>query len=315
MTAPSDSCIFGPVLSRRLGRSLGVDVIPFKTCPYDCLYCEQGRTTNHTLRRDNYLDISRALEEVKTFLDEHPAPEFITLSGAGEPTLHTGLGRLILQLKEITAVPLAVITNGALLWQPEVQEALLPADVVLPSLDAGNEVLFQRIDRPVAGIDFEQMLSGLIVFRDRYAGEIWLEIFLMEGLNDDDASLLELARQAARIRPDKIQLNTVERPPAIKNVEALSMAGLERCAAYFDPHGEIVSPRYPLPGEEESLPEEVPILEMLRRRPCPVEEIASGLGFHRLETSKLLAQLSREGKIREEMRGDTVYFTLATGEH
>ncbi|NLN92587.1 MAG: radical SAM protein [Candidatus Hydrogenedens sp.] len=314
MTAASDSCIFGPVVSRRLGRSLGVDVIPFKTCPYDCLYCEQGRTTHHTLQRDHYLDISRALDEVKAFLEGHVPPDFITLSGAGEPTLHTGLGSLILQLKEITSVPVAVITNGALLWQPEVQEALSAADVILPSLDGGNEKIFQRIDRPVAGISFSQMLSGLISFRDRYKGEIWLEIFLMEGLNDDDASLRELASLASRIRPDKIQLNTVERPPATKTVEALSIEGLERCASFFDPPAEIISPRYPLPDEREILPQEAPILEMLRRRPCPLEEIAAGLGFHRLETSKLLAQLIREGKIREEIRGDITFFSFVTGD-
>jgi len=310
MTSRKHSFIFGPVVSRRLGRSLGVDLIPAKTCPYDCIYCEQGRTTCHTMQRDAYVDVEAVLEEVAAFLATHPAPDYITISGAGEPALHTGLGELIQKIKSLTSVPVAVITNGALFWQQEVRDALLHADVVLPSLDAGNECLFQKIDRPVAGLSFAKMLEGLIAFRNEFSGALWLEVFLMDGINDDEDSVREIAAQVRLIRPDIVQINTVERPPAMSRVKAVSFSVMERYVSFFEPEAEIISPRYIPDSGGVLLPQEAPVLEMLRRRPCPLEEIAEGLGFHRLETAKLLDRLVKEGRLCVMERENKLFFGI-----
>ncbi len=167
--------IFGPVPSRRLGRSLGVDLVPFKTCSYDCIYCQLGRTTNQTVERREWVPLDAVLAELRGKLASQP--DYITLSGSGEPTLYSRLDELIDGIRAMTEVPIAVLTNGSLLWQPEVRSKLLRAHLVIPSLDAGDERTFQAIDRPHGTISFKRMLWGLIDFRREYQGQYWLEVF------------------------------------------------------------------------------------------------------------------------------------------
>lgn len=308
MTSEPYKHIFGPVLSRRLGRSLGLDIMPFKTCTYDCIYCEQGRTTHKTSERGLYVPVAELLGEVKAYLAAHPAPDFITVSAAGEPTLHTGLGEIIHGIKTLTPVNLAVITNGALLWDPGVRAALQEADVVMPSLDAGNARLFTRIDRPETGISFERMLDGLIAFRDSYLNAIWLEVMLIDGMNSEEDEVLEIAACVRRIRPDRVQLNTVVRPPAFSSARPVSFERLEYLAGLFEPRGEVIAHFGAAAPGLDATPDVARVLSTVERRPCPPEEISAALGIHPLELSKLLQQLVEQGRIEEIRHDDRVYF-------
>ena len=182
--------IYGPVPSRRLGRSLGVDLVPYKTCTYDCIYCQLGRTTNKTTERREWVPTNEVLAQLKDRLSSRP--DYITLSGSGEPTLHADMGRLIHEIKSVTDIPVAVITNGSLLWLSEVQAALLEADLVVPSLDAGSEDLFKYVNRPHPQIRFDQMLSGLRGFRRLFHDQYWLEVFLLSGVTTVEARIKAL---------------------------------------------------------------------------------------------------------------------------
>ena len=204
--------IFGPVPSRRLGRSLGVDLVPFKTCSYDCIYCQLGRTTNKTIQRKEWVPIDIVIDQLKKKLDSKP--DYITLSGSGEPTLFSRLEDLISRIKDITDIPVAVLTNGSLLWLPEVRNALKSADMVVPSLDAGSSQIFQYVNRPHSNITFSKMLDGLVKFCDEYNGKYWLEVFLLAGVTTPEMEINRLKTCINSIRPDKVQVNTVTRPPA-----------------------------------------------------------------------------------------------------
>lgn len=308
MTEQAYKHIFGPVLSRRLGRSLGVDIMPFKTCSYDCVYCEQGRTTNHTLHREEYVPVSSVLDELRRFLDTRPAPDYITLSGAGEPTLHARLGDIVDGIKSLTPVPLAVITNGSLLWQATVRNALTAAEVVLPSLDAGNEELFRRIDRPVADLSFEQMVTGMVEFRTAFPGEIWLEVLLLDGITSGEAEVREIAAWARLIRPERIQLNTVVRPPSESFARPVPRETLEALAGLFEPHAEIIADYGGALAEFNALSDTSRVLEVLRRRPCSAKQLADTLGMRMTEVSKFLQGLAEQKMIDTDTLGDIVFY-------
>ncbi len=308
MTPQAYKYIFGPVLSRRMGRSLGIDIIPFKTCTYDCVYCEQGRTTHLTACKKEYVPVEEVLAELKIFLDSGGTADYITLSGAGEPTLHKGLGDIIQGIKALTRLPLAVITNGSLLWDAEVRNALHAADVVMPSLDAANEPCFRRIDRPVADVSFEKMVNGLIAFRDAFPNEIWLEIMLLDGISSDEKSVQEISALVRRIRPDRIQLNTVVRPPSESLARPVSREKLEHLAALFEPRAEIIANYSGLSQETDAAPDTARILELLKRRPCPLREIADALGMRVMETAKTVQYLVDQNKIEGKLLGEEIFF-------
>ena len=176
--------VFGPVPSRRLGFSLGVDLVPFKTCTLDCVYCQLGPTTHKTLKRKEYIPTEGILPEVEKMLNKGKRVDYITFSGSGEPTLHSGIGKMISRIKRISSIPVAVITNGTLLNQGQVQEDLWAADLVIPSLDAVDERIFQRINRPHASLNTKMIIRGLDDFAGKFPGKIWLEVMLVRGLND-----------------------------------------------------------------------------------------------------------------------------------
>ena len=231
--------IFGPVPSRRLGRSLGIDLIPYKTCTYDCIYCQVGHTTDKTAARKTWVSVDEIIAELKEKLSSRP--DCITLSGSGEPTLFAGCGELIKKIKQITDIPVAVITNGSMLSDKQVRSELLDADIVVPSLDAGDEEIFQKINKPAAGITFAQMLKGLIDFRSEFKKDkYWLEVFFIADLNDDDEQVEKMAACIAKIRPDKIQLNTVTRPPA-DDVKPVKKERLAEIAKKFGKNAEVIA--------------------------------------------------------------------------
>jgi len=228
------------VRSRRLGRSLGVDLVPFKTCPFDCIYCELGRTTDKTATPDEYFPAADILVEIREALREIPAPDYITLAGAGEPTLNSRIGDVIRGIKDMTDIPVALITSGSLFWIDEIRKSVSEADLVIPSFDAGDERTFQSINRPHPDITLEKMQRGLGLLRESCGGQIWLEVFLVDGVNTSEKEVLAIKEGADRIAPDRIQINTVDRATAEPFVRAVTEEDLKRIASLLGPRCSVI---------------------------------------------------------------------------
>ena len=300
------SYIFGPVPSRRLGRSLGVDLVPFKTCSYDCIYCQLGRTTTKTVHRKEWVPLDDVVAELKTKLPSQP--DYITLSGSGEPTLYSRTEELIDCIKAITDVPVAVLTNGSLLWDKAVRAQLINADLVIPSLDAGDEAMFRAINRPHDEITFEKMLKGLIDFRSEFQGQCWLEVMFLAGHNAIYAEARKITKCVSLIKPDRIQLNTATRPPAEDYAFAVQRQRLNELAAMFSPHAEVIADFRGIHQQSEFAAGREGVLELLRRRPCSVNDISKGLGIHLNEVVKYVEQLSAEGLLDSEAHNHGLYY-------
>ena len=303
--------VFGPVPSRRLGRSLGVDLIPFKTCSYDCLYCQLGHTTNKTADRRPYLPTDEIIRDVERKIQQGVQADYITLSGSGEPTLHADCGRLIRRIKEITDIPVAVLTNGSLLSDPEVRRDLSMADLVVPSLDAGDPQMFETVNQPHPSIDFDGMVRGLIDFCRECRGQIWLEVFILKGLTDSDDQVNKIADIIRRAKPDKVQLNTVARPPASSKAQAVTREELERLARRFGPIAEIAADFTGVHAQPDSKVRREDILNLLSRRPCTLEDISASLGLHPNESLKHLNHLLEDGRIRTDQVGASRFYMLS----
>ena len=222
--------VFGPVPSRRLGQSLGIDTIPLKTCNWNCVYCQLGRTVPLTNERREYFPCDEIIDEVKQALAAHKPGEidWVTFVGSGEPVLHSSMGWLLRRVKGLTDLPVAVITNGSLLYLPEVREELAAADAVLPTLDAGNTRLYRKLNRPHPDITFERLVDGLVAFRKEYQGKLWVEVMLVRGLNDSEETLREIAAILKRIQSDEVHINLPTRPPAEIWVQPSDEEGLMR---------------------------------------------------------------------------------------
>jgi wyosine [tRNA(Phe)-imidazoG37] synthetase (radical SAM superfamily) len=275
---PVASRVYGPVSSRRLGRSLGVDLVPYKACPYDCVYCQLGPTTRLTATRATFFPVRDLVHEILAKAETFK-PDTITLAGSGEPTLYRALGALIGGIKAATKVPVALLTNGALFGDPEVRREAALCDLVIPSLDAGEESFFQWVNRPVEGLTLEKITEGLVLFRDAYRGPIWLEVMVLQGLTEQHRHLRAIAERAKPMRPDKIQLNTPIRPSASDFVFPVGLARLEEFCSFFDPKAEVIAQTSKGGTCAPVCPEAAaPILEMLWRRPCTLEDICAGLG-------------------------------------
>jgi len=301
--------IFGPVPSRRLGRSLGVDLVPFKTCTYDCIYCQLGCTTNKTLQRQEWVPLDQVLEELQSRLSSRP--DYITLSGSGEPTLYSRIGELIEKIKDLTPIPVAVLTNGSLLGRPEVRYELQRADLVIPSLDAGCDTFFQYVNRPLPEITFDRMVQGLIDFRKEYQGKYWLEVFLLGGVTSTEPEIQKLSKWIGQIAPDRVQINTVTRPPAESFAMSVPKDRLAHLAAQLAENAEIIADYHHVHDQEIFTATCENILDLLRRRPCSLEDIAAGLGSHRNEVAKYLEDLLAQGIIQTERQNNQLYYTIA----
>ena len=302
--------VFGPVPSRRLGISLGLDIIPYKTCSLDCLYCECGRTTALTRERRRFFPPLELLDELRAALPAIPRLDFITFSGSGEPTLNSDLGWFIAEIKKVSLAPLAVLTNGTLLYRQDVRHDLLRADVVLPSLDAALAGSFARINQPCPGLDLENIIAGLEAFRGEYAGKIWLEVFIVKGVNDGVADLAALQAALKRIRPDKIQLNSLDRPPAYPGVEAADFALLERIRGQWPglPVEIIQRARNREDIAAFSANFENSLLNTIRRRPLTLDDLVALTAKGRDELRRYLDILEREKKIKPVIEGGRIFF-------
>ena len=300
--------LYGPVPSRRLGRSLGIDIIPLKHCTLDCVYCQLGRTTQKTLKRRDYVPVEAVLSELKDALKEGLEADFITISGSGEPTLNSRLGDLINGIKKITSISAAIMTNGTLLYRPDVRADCAKADVVVPSLDAGDEAAFRKVNRPHRDISIEKLVDGLVAFRKEFTGRIWLEVFLVEGLNTDTAEIEKIKGLIKRISPDKVQLNTAVRPtadPAIRKVDAEK---LEIIARRIGEGCEVVADFPPRHSIKDMHGTSEDILSMLKRRPCSLDDICSALGISSNEALKHITDLQHRRLIDSEVKNGRTFF-------
>lgn len=312
MSTAKTTYVYGPVSLRRLGRSLGVDLVPYKTCSYDCIYCQLGRTTRKTVARKEYAPIENIIKAVKERLAESVRPDYITLAGSGEPTLHSGLGKIITRLKGITDIPLAVITNGSLLWDNTVRQDLQDADFVLPSLDAGDAVVFERINRPHRSISFSQMVDGIATFVREFQGQVWLEIMFLAEINNTERAIESIATLTRQINPARLQLNSVFRPGAETYATGLSRERLEEIASFFSGEVDIVSE--PIQNNEVihsfSHQNNTDVLSLLERRPCTVADIATGLSLHHTEVVKLIDKLLHERKVCTTTKRGHLFYKL-----
>jgi wyosine [tRNA(Phe)-imidazoG37] synthetase (radical SAM superfamily) len=318
--------LYGPVPSRRLGLSCGIDIVPFKVCTLDCIYCQLGKTVQTTIERKEYIPVESVLAELKEALSEGLAADYITIAGSGEPTLNSRLGNLIDGIKKLTNIPVAILTNGTLLHRKDVRDDCLKADVVMPSLDAGDEQTFQRINRPNGVISIEKLISGLCKFRKEFTGRIWLEVFLVEGINTADEQITKIKDAIELINPDKVHLNTAVRPTADLNITRLSAEKLRQIADRLGPKSEVVAEFSTASSNilNESKIEDVPghhavmnrktqaLLSMLKRRPCSLNDICSGLGINRNEAIKSISNLQNRGIIQTEEKDGTVFFRTSS---
>ena len=294
--------------SRRLGRSLGVDIVPHKACTLNCIYCQVGRTSKLTIRRKEYVSIKAVLDELKQRLAEGLQADYITISGSGEPTLNSCLGELIDGIRQITKIPIAIITNGTLLYRQDVRADCAKADVVLPSLDAGTEDVFRRINRPHKNISIEKLISGLCRFRKEYSGQIWLEVFLVEGVNTDGAQVTAIKEAIEKIQPDKVQLNTAVRPTVEGGVGRLDEQRLREIAAQLGEKAEVIEDFAQVVGGKDVRMQAEDVLAMLKRRPSTVEDISAGLGISGEEALEFIQVLQQQGVISYEEKGGVRFF-------
>lgn len=304
------SFTYGPVPSRRLGMSLGVDIVPPKICTLDCVYCQLGRTTKSSITREDFVDIDAVLAEIKAKLDAGLRADYITLGGSGEPTLNSRLGDLIDGIRKLTDIPVAILTNGTLFYRQDVRSECAKADMVAPSLDAGDEATFEAVNRPNRDITIEKLVSGLEQFRKEYSGQIWLEVFLIAGVNTDAEQVELIKGLIERIRPDKVHLNTAVRPPAEPNVRAVPREVLDRIARQIGGVCEVIGEAPAGLSDRHEIRAEADVVSVLKRRPCTIEDICAGLGITRHEAAKHVGRLLEAGIVHSEQRGAVAYFHI-----
>ncbi|MDH3360469.1 MAG: radical SAM protein, partial [Desulfobulbaceae bacterium] len=302
--------LFGPVNSRRLGLSQGIDLIPSKVCNFNCIYCEVGPTVRLTCQRQEYFPTDEILAEIDTLLADPDAAtlDIFTVTASGEPTLHSGLGKVIRHIKHKTAKPVAVLTNGSTFHLAEVRQELLAADLVIPSLDSARPESYRRINRPATCAVLEDIIDGLIKFVDEFPGEVWLEILLAKGINDSEEDIEALVKAVAKINPARVQLNTVVRPPLETFAHPLSQAELKAIANRFQGRVEIIA-NFSSREQHDFRPlNETEILEMLKRRPCTATDVGEALNFDPAETTETLAQMVTKGSVRHSGHAGKTYY-------
>lgn len=304
------SLVYGPVTSRRLGLSVGVDMVPFKVCSFDCVYCQIGRTEKTTVARSDFGLSDTIFEDLERKLKNVATPDHITLGGSGEPTLNLEIGKIIRGIKKITTIPVAVLTNGSLLWDQNVRDELSAADIVLPSIDAADEETYQKINRPHPDIAFDRFVEGVISFSHSFGGQIWAEIFLIKDINTSDIHLEKLKHLMGKIRPDRVHLNTAVRPPAERFVSAVDQGELQAMAAKINCNAEVIAEyrgKRDNPLEKKDLPEDA-FVDVLLRRPCTTREIAVALNTNEKQVTAIADRLVAEGRISARISGSETYY-------
>ena len=293
--------------------SLGVDLVPHKVCSLDCVYCEVGKTTSLTIERKEYISAEKIREELLHYFANHPDPDYITFSGSGEPTLNSKMGEVIRFIKDNKPeVPVAVLTNGTMLFDQEVREALMSADLVLPSLDAATQEVFEQINRPANGLTVDMFIQGLIDFCRDFKGKVWLEVFILPGCNDHAIELAAMRKAIIQINPDTIQLNTLDRPGTEHGLRAATRAELQRVSTLLQlDNVEIIAAartrndKKPYRKDIESV-----IMETLSRRPCTLDDLSSMLDLHALEINKYMDVLEADGLIEHMIQDRGLFYHM-----
>ncbi len=292
--------IYGPVPSRRLGVSLGIDPVPLKVCSFNCVYCEVAKTTLLTTERKEYVSANEILSELRDFLSLHKGPiDYITFSGSGEPTLNSKIGYMIREIKKFTKISVAVLTNSALLHIKEVREELYPADLIKCTLDAADDKYLKRINQPAPDVNVEKILEGIRKLGEEYSGTILIEIMLVRGVNDTEENYEQISKALDNIRADKIQINTVVRPPAFGFAKPLSKEELEFAKKIIGHGAEIIKPFDRKTNAAYRADVESAIIGSIKIRPQTIKDLSEGLGVHRDEILKYIELLESEGKIEE----------------
>lgn len=306
--------LFGPVPSRRLGISLGVDLVPMKTCTLNCIYCECGKTSHLTLERKEYVSFESVKKELTHYLAHHARPDYITFSGSGEPTLNSKIGDVIRFLKDrVPDVPVAVLTNSTLFSQKQVRSDIKNAGVVIPSLDAATEKIFKKINRPPPHLYVETIIEGLIRFRKEYRGKIWLEVFIIPGMNDTTTELNALKLVIEKIRPDQIHLNTLDRPGSVSMLRTATRKELERVLDVLQMENAAIVAD---PPEHKALfayrkDTAAAILDTIARRPCTSKDLSEILGLQVNEVDTYLKSLKADEKIKIVKQKRGLFYQLS----
>ena len=305
--------LFGPVPSRRLGMSLGIDLVPKKVCALNCVYCEVGETTKLTTDRMEYIKYDKIISELQQFMSSRPKIDYITFSGSGEPTLNSRIGEVLAYVKQnYPDVKTAILTCGALLSSPQLRTEILEADVILPSLDAATQAIFNKINRPNPNLSIDTYIKGLIDFRKEYKGQIWLEVFLLRGYNDTPEELDLIKEAILKIEPDIVQLNTLDRPGTVEGLIAMTKNELQKIKDYWDISDVeiIASAAQRTDIDSYNTDIEGRILATIARRPCTLDDLNQILGIHVNEINKYLGALELNKKIKSTTLKRGVFYEL-----
>jgi len=312
----NEKIFYGPLLSRRFGCSLGVDIIPFKICSYDCIYCQLGKTTCKTIERKKYININSVnfKKDLKNIIDENRDINYITLAGLGEPTLNSQIGQLIHYIKEVTKIPVLILTNGSLLHVKEVINEIKDADLIKVSFDAPDEQVFKKINNPFNEIKFDMILDGLGTLISNYTGNIWLEIMLLKGINDSPdmavkfKSVLGLVDKNKKIQ--KIQINTPVRPSGTGDVLIPDEEELKYFEKQFGEKIETIKD-LKLPDADKNISDsKIIIINLCKRRPSTLIDLSNSLGLNMNHVIKCLNSLIKEKKIKFKIYNDSKYYYI-----
>jgi len=307
MAKQSYRYLFGPVPSRRFGLSLGVDLMPHKTCTLNCVFCEVGPTTCLTIDRKEYVPTAEVKRELTQWRAGGGKADVVSVTGSGEPTLHTGFGEILAFIKNKIRIKSVLLTNSTLLYLPDVRRSAALADIVKATFSTWDEDSFIKIARPHPDLRFTSLLEGLQLFRQEYSGVIWLEVFIVPGINSDLEQVKAIAQLARTIHPDRIHLNTAVRPTAESRVEAVSERFLNEISSLFEPKAEVIA-RFAGKDSIKGNVDQGAVLAMLKRRPCTAKDIADSFSLDITETEEILHQMQSEGSVRgEERQGEMFY--------
>ncbi len=303
--------LFGPIRSRRLGVSLGIELVPEKICSIDCVYCEVGATKQFSVSPKAYVDANAVVKELTHYLKHNEKPNYVTITASGEPTLNANIHKIIAQIKENFSISICVITNGTLLCNKKIRQALMEADLVLPSLDAATEGVFKKINRPHKKLNFKAYVEGLIAFCNEFEGIIWLEVFILPGYNNHRNELLALKEMIQKIQPDMVQLNTLDRPGTLSEIRGATQEELQQIVELWQlKNVEIIAKAHSGKQQPSAMNLKSAIRESIVRRPCTVTDLSLMLGVGENKIKIHLKELETQEKLEKVKQERGVFYRI-----